>query len=88
MHFFQFHPTICILAGLSRLPINIIAISFFFGRLISYSFWITVTTFAVSHLEDIFQRHISHTQTIIIEVVGFAAVWIIGRIPWKKILPK
>lgn len=77
-----------IMAGLSGLPINIIAISFFIGRLISYSFWISAASFATRHLEDIFQGHLVQSQTIIFEIAGLLVVWGIGRIPWKKILPK
>lgn len=66
-----------IMAGLSDIRIDIIAASFFSGRLLTYSFWLLTS------------RRISHgstTGTIISAVVSLLIIWVIGKINWKKLL--
>ncbi len=75
-----------IMAGLSNLNLKIVAASFFVGRLISYSFWITSTRELSEHLEDIFQGHLSSGGTFISAAISLGLVYLIGRINWKKIL--
>ena len=75
-----------IAAGLAEINIKILASSFFVGRLISYSFWVAASHFAVTRIEDIFSSHINNIGAIIVEVVGLLIVVVIGRINWGKIL--
>lgn len=75
-----------IMAGLAGLKIEIIAGSFLAGRLISYSFWVSVASQVTNRLEGIFQSHISQGGVIAAEVLGFALIIIIGKINWKKVL--
>jgi len=75
-----------IAAGLAKIDIKILAGSFFVGRLISYSFWVTASHIVFTKVEDIFSNHISNFSVIIFELVGLTVIILIGRIKWKKIL--
>lgn len=75
-----------IIAGLAALPIKIIALSFFVGRLISYSFWVTLANVATDRLENLFSTHYSRVGSIIVDLIGVLIIIGIGRINWKKFL--
>ncbi len=75
-----------IAAGLAKINIKILASSFFVGRLISYSFWVAASHYAVSRVEDIFTSHINNIGVIAVELIGFIIVILIGKINWGKIL--
>lgn len=75
-----------IAAGLAGINIKILASSFFIGRLISYSFWVTASHVVSNRLEDIFANHIGNASVIIFEIAGLAVVYLIGKINWSKIL--
>ncbi len=75
-----------IAAGLAKVDIKILAASFFIGRLISYSFWVTASHIAAKHIEDIFSSHVSNISVIVFELLGLLLVILIGKINWEKIL--
>lgn len=75
-----------IAAGLARIDIKILAASFFVGRLISYSFWVTASHIVTNRVEDIFSSHVSNVTVIIFEILGLIIVYYIGKVNWKKIL--
>lgn len=75
-----------IIAGLTEIPIGLLAFSFFAGRLISYTFWVNLAYHAVSRLEAVFSSHYSNFGAIAAEIIGFGVVYLIGKIPWKKVL--
>ncbi len=77
-----------IAAGLAEVDIKILAASFFIGRLMSYSFWVSASHIAITRVEDIFSNHVSNVSVIIFEMVGLIIVVLIGKIPWRKILKK
>lgn len=77
---------IFIVAGLSRLDLRIIAISFFIGRLISYTFWVSLANAVVDNLELVFTNHLLSTTTILAELAGFLLILLIGKINWQKLL--
>lgn len=77
-----------IAAGLAKVRIKLLATSFFAGRLISYTFWISVTQRLSDNLEDIFSSHYSKAGSIVLEIVGLIVLYLIGKIAWKKILKK
>ena len=77
-----------IAAGLAKINIKVLAISFFVGRLISYSFWVAASHIVTTRIEDIFSKHVSNISVVIFEIVGLVVVILIGRINWKKILKK
>ena len=75
-----------IIAGLSNLNLTPIALSFFIGRLISYTFWITASDRLSSRLEEIFASHFSNLGTLISAVVSGIIILAVGQIKWKKLL--
>lgn len=77
---------IYIVAGLSNAPITILALSFFIGRLMSYSFWVNLTYHFSNNIQDIFKQYLSKGNVFVGEIIGLLFVIAIGKIPWKKIL--
>lgn len=77
-----------IAAGLAKVNIRLLASSFFTGRLISYTFWISLTRKLSDNLEDIFSNHYSKAGSVVVEIAGLILLYLIGRIAWKKILRK
>jgi len=77
-----------IAAGLARVRIKLLASSFFIGRLISYSFWVSLTRRLSDNLGDIFSSHYSRIGSVVVEIAGLLLLYFIGRIAWKRILKK
>jgi len=77
-----------IMAGLSNLNLRIVAFSFFLGRLFSYSFWITATDKLSNRLEDLFTGELKSYQTLISTAISLLIIVLVGKIKWKKFLPK
>ncbi|MBI2085947.1 hypothetical protein HYT74_01245 [Candidatus Daviesbacteria bacterium] len=77
-----------IAAGLAKVKIKLLAGSFFVGRLISYTFWVSLTQRFSDNLTDIFSKHYAKTGSIILELVGLLLIYLVGKIAWKKILKK
>ena len=75
-----------IAAGLAKVRIRLLAGSFFVGRLISYTFWVSITQRLSDNLVDIFSKHYARTGSIVIEIVGLVVLYLLGKIAWKKIL--
>jgi membrane protein DedA with SNARE-associated domain len=75
-----------IMAGLSDLNLKLIAASFFIGRLISYSFWITASHQLSNRLDTIFTGAFSNLNTFISALISMGIVIIIGRIDWRNLL--
>lgn len=75
-------------AGMANLNIKLVAFSFLMGRLISYTVWISATHYAISRLDTVFSKQITHTQTIMLELASFLILFAIAKIPWKAILEK
>lgn len=66
-----------IAVGLSGFHIQLIAFSFFIGRLISYTFWVSVA-----------KKIVVSQDALWLELAGFAALILISLIPWEKLLKK
>lgn len=77
-----------IAAGLADFDIRVMASCFFIGRLISYTFWVSAAKITVSSLDLIFLKHISKTQTILIDILGFILLYAFSMINWKKLIRK
>lgn len=74
-----------IAAALAKVHIRLLAISFFIGRLISYSFWISISTIGVKNLNAIFANNFVKPSSLIIELVGFVFVYAVTKINWSKV---
>lgn len=79
---------IFIAAGLAKVRIKLLAGSFFAGRLISYTFWVSVTQRLSDNLVDLFSRHYARTGSVIAEIAGLGLLLLLGTIGWKKILKR
>ncbi|MBI2597122.1 hypothetical protein HYW41_03130 [Candidatus Daviesbacteria bacterium] len=77
-----------IAAGLAKVRIKLLAGAFFVGRLISYTFWVSLTSRLADNLADIFSSHYSKIGSVVVEIAGLAALYFIGKIAWKKILKR
>ena len=77
-----------IAAGLAKVRIKLLAGSFFAGRLISYTFWVSLTHRLADNLPEIFSKHYARTGSIIIEIIGLIILYLLGKIAWKRILNK
>ncbi|NTU46652.1 hypothetical protein HGA88_03415 [Candidatus Roizmanbacteria bacterium] len=75
-----------ITVGLTRLDVRIFAFSFFVGRLISYTAWVSVAKHVSTRLDSIFAGHFTHLSGIIIELTGFLLMYLLFKINWKKII--
>jgi len=74
-------------AGLLDLNLVMVTTAFFFGRLISYSFYLSVSTYAQSHLEGLFGGAFSSAGAIILEVVMILVVVALPFIKWRRTTP-
>lgn len=74
-----------IVAGFSNINLRIIAMSFFIGRLISYSFWILASHRISEEFQGVFKLHGGRGEIIGL-ALSLAVVILIGRIKWEKIL--
>jgi len=74
--------------GLTTLRLTLAAIPFFFGRLVSYSFWI-LTTAAVGRKLDIDPEHGSSyagVYFIATQLLLFPAIYLFVKLDWKRLL--
>lgn len=76
-----------IAAGLTDIDIVWFAFSFFIGRLISYTFWVSAAHRIIGGLDSIFSQYLSRPSTFLFELAGILFLILIAIIPWKKILP-
>lgn len=74
-----------IAAGIANADIKIIAFSFFVGRLMSYTFWVSAAHRVTDRLENVFNRHYSNTRALIFELASFGILYLISVIDWKAI---
>lgn len=77
-----------IIAGLSNLRLDIIAFSFFVGRVFTYSFWITASHQIGQRLEDIFSTHFTSINTLISALFSLLVIIVVGKIKWGKLFKK
>ena len=75
-----------ILAGISKIRLRYIATTFFCGRLISYSLWITTAHLAAKNLPALFENHYGKVVPIAIDIAGLVVIYLLTRVNWKKYL--
>ena len=76
-----------IAAGLTDINISWFAFSFFIGRILSYTFWVSAAHRIIGGLDNIFSQHLSRPSTFLFEFAGILFLILVAIIPWKKILP-
>lgn len=79
---------IYIAAGIGGLDIKVMALSFFVGRLISYTFWILTTRAVSDNLQGIFSHHLSKTGSILVDIGGFILLYGLSMLDWKKLMKR
>lgn len=75
-----------IAAGLANFSLNILASCFLLGRLISYTFWVSLTHRISDNLESSLISHYSHWQTLALELGSLLILVLISKIPWQNFL--
>jgi len=73
-------------AGFLDLPLGILTVAFFVGRLVSYSIYVSVATVVDQHLGNVVGRLFGSPWSIALQVLLLAAVTALPFIPWKRFL--
>lgn len=72
--------------GLSGVDFNLIAGSFFAGRLISYAFWVKLADHLADDLGTLVSSGWKNPTAVIFEVLGILGIVLVMMVPWTKIL--
>jgi membrane protein YqaA with SNARE-associated domain len=75
-------------AGLLDLPLGLLTVAFFFGRLVSYSIYVSVATLADRQLGNVLARIFGSPWSIALQVVLLAAVCVLPFINWRRLLDR
>jgi len=75
-----------IAAGLAKADLSLLALSFFIGRTISYSFWVNLSKNMNENIEGAFISHFSKKEMFLVEILGFVILYLISKINWGKVL--
>jgi hypothetical protein len=73
-----------IAAGLARLRLAAVAVTFFLSRAVADTFWVWTAQKASRSLSGDLRDSLSSWQAIAIQVVGLALVVLVFRLPWAK----
>lgn len=74
-----------IAAGLARANVKILAVSFFVGRIISYTFWVSSSQIITTSIQSLFSNYYQRAH-FSIEIIGCLLLIVVMRINWKKLL--
>jgi membrane protein YqaA with SNARE-associated domain len=74
-----------IAAGLIDLPLGLLTIAFFLGRMVSYSFYVGVATLADKQFGGILHKAFGSPWSIALQVGLLIAVCLLPLINWKKL---
>ena len=75
-------------AGLLDLPLGLLTLAFFLGRLVSYSIYVTVATLAEKQLGSVMGQIFGSPWSIALQVVLLVAVCILPFINWRRFLDR
>lgn len=75
-----------IAAGLANADFSLLALSFFIGRTISYSFWVNLSHNVNNNIEGTFTSYFSNVEMLAVEIFGFVILYAISKINWGKTL--
>lgn len=75
-----------IAAGLAKADLSLLALSFFIGRTISYTFWVNLYKDVNTNIEGTFTSYFSKSGMYLAEIFGFVILYAISKINWGKVL--
>ncbi len=75
-------------AGLLDVPLGILSVAFFLGRLVSYSIYVSVATLAEQQFGDVISKMFGSPWSIAIQVAFLVAVCFLPFINWRRILDR
>ena len=75
-------------AGLLDLPLGILTLAFFLGRLVSYSIYVTIATLADKQLGAVFSQFFGSPWSIALQLVLLMAVCVLPLINWRRFLDR
>ena len=73
-------------AGLLDLPLGLLTVAFFFGRLVSYSLYVSAATLADQHLGNILGKVFGSPWSIALQVLLLVAVCVLPFLNWRRFL--
>lgn len=75
-------------AGLLDLPLGLLTIAFFLGRLVSYSIYVAVATLADRQLGTVLSQVFGSPWSIALQVLLLVAVCVLPFINWRRLLDR
>ena len=73
-------------AGLLDLPLGLLTVAFFIGRLVSYSIYVSLATLADKHLGNVLAQVFGSPWSIALQVILLAAVGVLPFVNWRRFL--
>lgn len=74
--------------GLADLNTGLAGASFFLGRVISYTFWVSLANRVSDNISLIFAKHFENPRTYIVEIVIFVVIYALGQVLWQRVRKK
>jgi membrane protein YqaA with SNARE-associated domain len=75
-------------AGLLDLPLGLLTLAFFLGRLVSYSIYVSVATLADKHLGNVVGQIFGSPWSIALQVVLLVGVCLLPLVKWRRFLDR
>ncbi len=75
-------------AGLLDLPLGLLTWAFFFGRLVSYSIYVSLATLADKQFGNVIDKVFGSPWSIALQVVLLAVVCLLPFVRWRRFLTK
>lgn len=75
-------------AGLLDLPLRLLTLAFFFGRMVGYSFYVALATLADKQLGNLMSKAFGSPWSITLQLGLLAAVCLLPIINWKNVLDR
>jgi len=75
-------------AGLLGLPLQVLVVAFFFGRLVTYSLYVGAATYASNQFGSVLDKSFGSVWSIIIQVALVVAVCALPFVNWTRVAHK
>ncbi len=75
-------------AGLLDLPLGLLTLAFFLGRLVSYSIYVSIATLADKQLGNVVGQIFGSPWSIALQVLLLVAVCILPLVNWRRFLDR